>query len=41
MLATETSAQDAAMARDSIDLRIKGAKDRVALAKREALERVP
>jgi hypothetical protein len=41
MLATETSAQDVAMARDSTDLRIKGAKDRVALAEREALERVP
>jgi hypothetical protein len=40
MLAAETSAQEAAMARDSTNLRIKGAKDWVALVEWEALERV-
>jgi hypothetical protein len=40
VLVTETSAQEAAMAWDSVDLRIKGAKDGAALAQREALEQV-
>jgi hypothetical protein len=40
MLATETSAWEAAMAWDSTNLRIKGAKDWAALAERDAQERV-
>jgi hypothetical protein len=38
MLAIETSTQEVAMARDSANFRIKGAKDRAPLAESEALE---
>jgi hypothetical protein len=38
VLATETSAWEAAMAWDSVNLRIKGAEDRAALAEQDALE---
>jgi hypothetical protein len=40
VLSTETFAQDAAVARDNANLRIKGAEGHAALAEREALERV-
>jgi hypothetical protein len=40
MLATETSAREAATARDSATLSVKDAEDRATLAEREALERV-
>jgi hypothetical protein len=40
MLATETSAREAAVARDNATLRVNDAEDWATLAKREALERV-
>jgi hypothetical protein len=40
LLATETSAQEAAMARDSTNLRIKDAEDQATLVEGEALEQV-
>jgi hypothetical protein len=40
LLATETSAQEAAVARDSTNLRIKDAEDQATLVEGEALEQV-
>jgi hypothetical protein len=40
VLATETSAQEATMVRDSAALHVKDAKDQAALSERVALERV-